>query len=231
MDEIVKRIHCYFKERWFNAGQSHSILKIEIKNSFKRLAAYALIKIVIMRTLAFLTTFDWFDLPIDICKITIWPTLAEALSVAKNQKSTQVIFVRIVLNLSYHSKTFEILYVLYKLFDLRTVIFGLQYSWFSVMKFGIQQVLVYVWNLNKNEWPTIFNNPKDIHTALTYQQIDALEHQNDNFNKNEKENLELAIGTTVVAHSIMTISTFGGMMFEMLNLNRMIESLKQWLLQ
>lgn len=179
-------------------------MEIKIEQA-KRLAKYALIKMVIM---FMIKRFELFD----VDKIKLFPTITETFYIIYNKKVMSVILIRSLWNTTYHSETFEILYVLYKLFNLR-IAFGLKYSWFSLMKFLCKQVLVWVWNMYKNELPDLFNNPSFIHTTLSLQQIDTLE-----FN---------------ISDLILIRNIFVGMISEILNKNHILDlydAIKQWVL-
>lgn len=185
-------------------------MKIQkLQNLFKRFAMYATIRMIIMGTLnAFVIKYEWTEL-VDVGKITIMPTITEMVSVYKNQKTIAVILARSLLNVMYYSEyiaSIECLYALYKLFNW-PIEFGLSYFWYSLMKFGIKQALMWAWNMNESEWP-LLNNPNRIHAALTFQQIDAIEFKS--------------------PHLYMTIGTCVGMVFEMLNYGRIFGAIKQW---
>lgn len=193
-------------------------MEIKIEQA-KRLAKYAIIKMVIMKTLSIMMKrFELFD----VDKITLFPTITETFYIIYNKKVMSVILIRSVWNTTYHSETFEILYLLYKLFNLR-IAFGLKYCWFSLMKFLVKQVLVWVWNMYKNELPDLFINPSCIHTTLSLQQIDALE-----FEIAQIDTLEFNISDLILIRNI-----FVGMISEILNKNHILDlydAIKQWVL-
>lgn len=181
----------------------------KLQNLFRRFAMYATIRMVIMGTLnAFVIKYELTEL-VDVGKITIMPTITEMISIYKNQKSIAVILARSLLNVMYYSEdiaSIESLFALYKLFSW-PIEFGLSYFWYSLMKFGIKQVLMWAWNMNESEWP-LLSNPSRIHAAVTFQQIDAIEFKS--------PHLYMAIGTCV------------GIVFEILNYDRIIGAIKQW---
>lgn len=138
-----------------------------LKSFFKHLILYVTGRMIIMRTLAFVSTFEFLQLNklVDADKISIIPTMAEGISIFNNRQDMPVILVRSLMNLTYHSEyivLFETLYALYKLFDLSTA-FGLEYSCFCLMKYVFKQVLVCVWYMNGNDWSAILNSPNSIH--------------------------------------------------------------------
>lgn len=71
----------------------------------------------------------------------------------------------------------------------------------------------------ENELPALFNNPRSIHTALSPQKIDALEF----------EIAQIGHIDFNISDLKMTMNLFVGMIFEMLNKNRIYEAIKQWL--
>lgn len=151
---------------------------VEMKSSYKRLIIYAIIKAIVMRIIA--SAFEWFDLTniISVQKITIFPTISEAVAIMKNNRNMAVILARNSLYILYNSESIKTLYILYKLYDW-PIVFGLKYAWFSVMKIGIIQALVWFSDLYK--FATLLNNPNDINRALTFEQVDDLEFEISNW--------------------------------------------------
>lgn len=227
----------------------------QLKISIKPLALYAITKMVIMWSMFRL--FELVELTeiVDVNKITMCPTMTELISVYNNYQSVPVILARSLLNISYseYIASFETLYVLYKFVDL-PIVFGLQYSWFYLMKYLAKQVLVWVWSMNETEWPALFNNPNSIRTTLTLEQIDALEFEITNMknkinthkgkmNENEwtaRFNNPNSIYATLTLQEIdalefgrtnikRTMLLFGGMILGTVNGVRIFEAMKQWL--
>lgn len=218
--------------------------KRRLKSFFKRFILYVTGRMIIMRTLAFVSTFEFLQLNklVDADKISIIPTMAEGISIFNNHQDMPVIIVKSLMNLTYHSEyivLFETLYALHKLFDLSTA-FGLEYSCFCLMKYLFKQVLVWVWNMNGNDWRAILNNPNSIHTTLTLQQIDGLEFEINHFRKeiNNANSSRTAITDqernqkidALIAHHLSeTIpKPFWSTVFEMPNTHRIWEMIKQW---
>lgn len=176
-----------------------------------RYAKYAAMRMVIMGTLyVFVSSVELTEL-VDVDKMSILPSFTETTSIYSHLQSMEVILARAILNLSHHSDyitSIETLYALYKLFDVQNDELCLFYCWYSFMKFTIKKVLVCAWNMNESGWAAIVNNPSNIRSSITLQQIDQIE-----FN---------------MPHLKITRGIFMGMFSGMLNYDLIFRAMKQW---